>query len=72
MPTLHPCLSDSAGRGTGHAEQERGMGAWRSRQGKRPADLCNTDGRVMCSAQYAQWLRSQSCVVQPGAREQLA
>jgi hypothetical protein len=43
MPTLHPCLSDSAGREKGHAEQGRGMGAWRSRQGERPADLRNTN-----------------------------
>jgi hypothetical protein len=50
MPTMHHCLSE--GREKGHGEQGCGMGAWRSRQRERPADLGNTDACVMCSAQY--------------------
>jgi len=34
-------------------EQGRGMGAWRSRQGERPAYLRNTN--FLCSAKYEPW-----------------
>jgi hypothetical protein len=59
MPTLHPCWSDSVGREKRHAEQGRGMGAWRSRQGERPVYLRNTNACFLCSAEYEPWRGSE-------------